>query len=92
MDNDGNEVSENDKTRLGMKICTHITHPKLFIAADEVGFNTCQKCDDRKGGARNILQAWMCTVSTNREERQSFYIAWIEQLVRVTSMRCCYCD
>ena len=56
MDNDGNEVSENDKTRLGMKICTHITHPKLFIAADEVGFNTCQKCDDRKGGARNIYK------------------------------------
>ena len=37
MVNDVNEVSENDKARLGMEVCTHITHPQLFIVVDKVG-------------------------------------------------------
>ena len=42
MDNAVNEVSENDKARLGMKVFTHITHLKICIVADEVGCNICQ--------------------------------------------------
>ena len=55
MDKDGNEVSENDEARLGMKIFTHITHPQLCIFADEVGCNTFQKGDGHIGGAKKYV-------------------------------------
>ena len=63
-----------------MKFCTHITHPQLYIVADEVVCNTCQKFNGHIGGAKT-MRAWMCTVSSNREEKQAFYSALIDQLV-----------
>ena len=56
MDKNRYEVNENDKSRLIMKVCTHITHPQLFIVVDKVGWNNFQKCDGRIGEAKNIWE------------------------------------
>ena len=56
MDKNRYEVNENDKSRLIMKVCTHITHPQLFIVAYYCGCNTWQKGDVHIGGSKTICE------------------------------------
>ena len=48
-------MSENDESRLGMKVRNHITHPQLCIVADEVGRNNFQKGDGHIGGSKKYV-------------------------------------
>ena len=46
----GNEVSVNDKTRLGYKVKYEWAYPERMLMADEVGHNTCMARDRISAG------------------------------------------
>jgi hypothetical protein len=55
-DRDGNEVSEDDPTRHGLKSEYRTTHPEFIFFADETGCNTSQKKDGNYGGRKFICK------------------------------------